>query len=753
MFVNMDGDVVRGTLEFSTYPTSLIVDGKGMDPSASMISGHLPEEGYVLATLTKQVDGEFQSGVEIQRWDQDPGANISREWLHLPTPQQTAREAGSATPISGLRTVNGSTQISLREIGRRLVQRHLDIRTLSHDKSKERSSSVDEKGAEEFVRRLSEQTTRNVLWANNHVWWVVRNPLVLKLDARLDVAYAARADNKTLVEPNREQIIGLLDSIRGSESFTEVDFLGLSYIRQKASVLLFIDLIIRTSANYIVFEVEKRSTEEALIEGEVDPRLILALLPIFREEVIQGSKGISIVGGLQNTIVEFLQRWDSSQMSLEPTGPFGDNLLQLIKRYLLHWRRKKGMASITDDKEVFQTVDAALLHVLLLLDRQQAPGVATPGSLRAELNSVVDGGIDCFERAVALLEKFQRLYVLSRLYQSKQMSSMVLATWRRIIDGETDLGGEFVDGEQAVRKYLARIRDASLVEEYGTWLAQRNPTLGVQIFADDSSRVRFAPAQAVEILKAKAPLAVKEYLEHLVFGKKLSQYGNDLISFYLDNVIEELEASPDVRTILLQTYETYRALHPPKPTYRQFITENALDAEWWNSRLRLLQLLGSNYGEASSTYDISDVLARLEPYEQELVPEMIILNGRRGRHEHAIRLLTHGLGDFDTAISYCLLGGSSIFRPASGFVPQDAIPERDEQAKLFKVLLHEFLRIEDLNDRIERTGELLERFGGWFDVVDVSFRILVLPSLQVTVVVVLTRKIKTKLTGLLLTKR
>lgn len=97
---------------------------------------------------------------------------------------------------------------------------------------------------------------------------------------------------------------------------------------------------------------------------------------------------------------------------------------------------------------------------------------------------------------------------------------------------------------------------------------------------------------------------------------------------------------------------------------------------------------------------------------------MIILNGRQGRHQEAIRLLTHGLGDFDTAINYCLLGGSSIFRP-SGYVPQEEIPGRDEQARLFNFLLQEFLNLNDLSQRIERTGELLERFSGWFDVAEV----------------------------------
>lgn len=192
-----------------------------------------------------------------------------------------------------------------------------------------------------------------------------------------------------------------------------------------------------------------------------------------------------------------------------------------------------------------------------------------------------------------------------------------------------------------------------------------------------------------------------------------------MIKYYLDIVLDTLESSETARTTLQQTYETYRALRPPKPTYRQFITDNAIDAEWWRSRLRLLQLLGSSQDPAAS-YDVSTVLSRLAPYAEELVPEMIVLNGRQGRHQEAIQLLTHGLGDFDTAISYCLLGGSSIFRPVSGFVPQEAIPSRDDQVKLFGYLLQEFLRIEDISDRIERTGELLERFGGWFDVASVG---------------------------------
>lgn len=193
------------------------------------------------------------------------------------------------------------------------------------------------------------------------------------------------------------------------------------------------------------------------------------------------------------------------------------------------------------------------------------------------------------------------------------------------------------------------------------------------------------------------------------------QYVNDLIAYYLDTVLSVLETSETARSTLSQSYESYRALRPPKPTYHQFITDNVTGEEWWHNRLRLLQLLGGSYG-VGFTYDAPAILARIEHFQQELVPEMIILDGRQARHQQALRLLTHGLGDYDTAINYCLLGGSSIFHPTSGPILAEAIPSHAEQAQLFDYLLFEFLGIEDISDRVERTGELLDRFGAWYDV-------------------------------------
>ncbi|PVH97104.1 hypothetical protein DM02DRAFT_674366 [Periconia macrospinosa] len=729
MFVNLDGDMCRGSISFYSYPDAIVVDGAGIDMSTSMDpdADVNAEEGYVLAVVHHNEDGQRSYGIEMQRWDIDPAEGEDhKEWLDLSsTGVELASSSNFVTVPLGLKTVVEPTDLVLSEIGSKLMVKRLRISSQTSAPSEETSAgkSSEEKADIEFSERLSKLQTQTVLWAGNQIWWAVRSPLVVRLDARLQEAQSTPSGDGVRIQPVRSLLETVLGDIRGQQARDESEYLSLIYIRQKASILLLMELVLRSSTNIIIFESEKRITEQALIEGEIDPRVVLSVLPVLHEEVVQGEEGIQISGGIAHLVEQFLEQNNLNSMPADVSGPFGDNLLYVVKRYLLFWKRRKGMASVTNDPYVFQSIDAALLRILLLLDQKSPKGPATAGSLRAELNELVDNDVECFDRAVTLLEDFKRLYVLSRFYQrnskANAKASKVLATWKRIIEGETDEGGELIDGEAEVRKYLIRIRDQTLVEEYGGWLASRNPKLGVQVFADENSRVKFEPTRAVAVLKERAPSAVKEYLEYLVFVQKHAEYANELIAFYLDAVITELDNSPSTRQTLLQSYETYRILIPPKPTYRQFIADNSRGAEWFHSRLRLLQLLGSKHAVASS-YDVPSILARLQPYEQELVPEMIILNGRQGRHQEALRLLTHGLGDFDTAISYCLYGGSSIFRPSnSGYVPQSDIPSKTEQSGLFNYLLQEFLRLDDLAQRIEQTGILLERFGGWFDIADV----------------------------------
>lgn len=157
-----------------------------------------------------------------------------------------------------------------------------------------------------------------------------------------------------------------------------------------------------------------------------------------------------------------------------------------------------------------------------------------------------------------------------------------------------------------------------------------------------------------------------------------------------------------------------------------FITANIPAEPWWQARLRLLQLLGGGGSStqfssmptspANISYSIPAVLARIEPFQDELVSESIILDGLQGRHREALRLLTHGLGDYDSAVRYCLFGGP---RSTSSTGTLTEFAEQPVQSELFRHLLDEFLRIQDPIECLERTSDLLARFSSWFDVREV----------------------------------
>lgn len=725
IFVNLDGDVVRGTLEFSRYPTAVVIDRSDSAEGGPQLDVD-SHEGHVLAAMSRPGTTQEHLSIEIQKWSVT--ADDKKEWLDIPiNPPADAGSKGHNFDGHGLRAVHTVNTVPFPEVGAslRAARLRLPRDQIGTPAIKEGKTKIDEwearRNMEEtkFGHRLGGRECNIVAWSGSSIWWVVRNPLAMRLDAAIDQLLNAVDDVKG-IELDRSKLIKIVESIRGQEETTETDFLSLEYIRQKISLILFCDLIIKPRFSLTPQNNDKRIVEASLMEGTIDPRVILTMTPLLREEIVEGTKGIWIHSGLLRVVEHF---WSAtlakSKSSEEQTADVKqEEMLGLLKTYLLAWRQRKGFGSIADEIEVFQTVDGAILHLLLHQDSLHISGSSRLPSSRAELYSIVDSGVDCFDRAVVLLEKYRRLYVLSRLYGSQRMAAKVLHTWRRIIDGESDTGDELADGENEVRKYLVRIKDPSLVREYGAWLARRNPALGVQVYTDDNSRVKLSPHEVVELLQEKAPEAVKVYLEHLVFGKKNFQYANDLISYYLDNVLSVLGSSKEAHELLAQSYENYRALYPPKPTYRQFIIDNAVPVPWWHDRLRLLELLGGSHG-ADFSYNVESILSRIEPFEQDLVPESIILDGRQGRHQQALRLLTHGLGDYHTAINYCLLGGASIFYPTSGTVSLIEAPTNEEQSILFGFLLGEFLRIEDVNNKLERTSELLERFGAWYDVSDV----------------------------------
>lgn len=784
MFVNLDGDPTRPTLEFDRYPRDIVADPGSADFSSSRPSLGAEEEGYVLASMTKEFEDGLHHGLEIQRFDLNVGEGEPIKWW-MEVRDCDPREPSPSTPI-GVRSLLQGGEVLFEDVVERLCQRrfspfreHSETPTMSLKSNDSRTAlsiqrlsqeqelferdleSEDEslppgweiarnQEGEEFVRRLARASSRLAVWAGSDIWWAVRNPLLLQLDAALDSAASHHQQTGTASLESRRQLLSLLDSIKDREAKTELEFMTLAYIRQRAGVMLLTTFL--SSPDPPFTDAETRVMEQNLLSGDLDARVVLSLIPALRNEIVDNKRGIWIYGGIKKIVESYISS-ETDGLTVPSVSALPPNVLQFLRRFLMAWRKKKGFGSIAD--EVFRTVDASLLLVLLELDQNTPFGQpGKPGSVRKELYDLVDHGVDCFDRAVGLLEGYRRLFVLSRLYQHRKMAADVLATWKRIIEGEEDRGGELGDGEQRVRSYLTNIGNQALVQEYGLWLASRNPKLGVQVFTDERCKApKFEHTQVIALLREEAPSAVKYYLEHLVFDKGNTVYINELITYYLDIVITDLQTSPASRDNVAASYDTYRALDPPKPTYIRFLADNAPpNDEVWQSRLRLLQLLGSghDYDAAAIHRRINELALSLPPrtecpsndstaaaaapQPQLLVPEAIILASRAGRHDDALRLLVHSLGDYDTAVSYCLRGGgAAALAPAGdphhrrhgqglgkhGEGRPRAPPTWDEQARLFRALLGEFLALADEGERAAQTGALLERFGGWFDVLEV----------------------------------
>lgn len=736
MFVSLDGDTTRPTVEFEIYPNDVVVDGVAGDLSSSRAGVSKEEESYVLASLSVDKDGKTQHGIEIQNCD--TGSESTKHWLSSTEsegPLGIRAALGShetevdaivkklcekrfspfpgplSASNSSLKSSDSRTALSMEQFSKEQELFERDFDSQDGDSLPDGWEASRVADGEEFTRRLAKEEAKILIWSRQKIWWMVRNPLIARLDSTLD---AASVSQETWPETiDKEEVFNTVTSTRGREAKSELEFLTFRYLQQKAGIILLTNLLLSHSDQ--LSDGQTNALETILMEGQLDPRVVLALIPGVRNEIVEGRRGIWVYDGVKHIAESFLRSPSFDSIAKNSLGNLESKTLHFLRRFLTQWRKRKGFGSVPDENEVFRTVEASLLLVLLELDRHSPKGILKGGAVRAELYKLADNGVDCFDRAVDLLESHNRLFVLSRLYQSRRMAGDVLATWKRIIEGERDDGGELVDGEERMREYLTKISSQSLVRQYGVWLAQRNPKLGVQVFADE--KAKFDPSHVVQLLREEAPDAVRHYLEHLTFGKGHTGYINELVTYYLDIVTEELRSSATSREAIMAAYDAYRALGAPKPTYHHFLAENAPPGnEVWASRLRLLQLLGG-----PNEYDTKGIQKRISSLPGDLlVPEIIILAGRERHHKEALRLLVQKLGDYDSAVAYCLRGGISLFSTPDGSAAANVEPvDYDQQRELFHVVLREFLSIEDISDRVEQTGALLERFGGWFDVMDV----------------------------------
>ena len=406
LFVNLDGDVVRGTIEFSRYPVTLVIDRPVSGANMPQALGE--EEGSVLALISKETNDGSDLGLESQDLSSDPAMAVSsRSWLsigstsirkdiaagvhsclsagdiHFPYVSETlrlvrlnrdSRTSGSISPQK--EATDPRTRASLQhvEAEKELFDSHT-ARSLDDAPPLEWEIKRNKEEAA-FAKSFASVQSRTMAWSEDRVWYVVRNPLIMRLEARLDDAGALRNRHSHALEfVDVQKLSGVLKDIRKQEAKSEVDFMSLNYVRQKISLMLFNNLhggkiIVQDGGDSL------QRVENALIEGNVDPRVVLMLVPDLLPEVLPGPHGVWVHQGLADLVKSY--REPGLGDATDTTAEF----YMMLKRYLTHWQGKRGFGSITDEQYVIDSVDAGLLKLLLRLEEMLPSGSPAASSNR-----------------------------------------------------------------------------------------------------------------------------------------------------------------------------------------------------------------------------------------------------------------------------------------------------------------------------------------------------------------------------------
>ena len=236
------------------------------------------------------------------------------------------------------------------------------------------------------------------------------------------------------------------------------------------------------------------------------------------------------------------------------------------------------------------------------------------------------------EASVEALREFKRFHALGLLYCFHNMAEKALEVWVQLNDGE--LVDPAHPGMSYVVEFLASLSDHQLVSKFASWALQKDQPLAATIFThrphNETSSEFTRPDSVLDYLN-KYTIALRIYLEHLVFTKKLEKekYHTHLAVLYLDEVLEiqESQQTRDDTTELVESQKLKDARH------------------------RLCRML-----ETSSLYRVTLLLGKIQ--DTNLYNECAILYGKLEQHEKALQLLVHRLKDYSAAQRYCTVNSS-----------------------------------------------------------------------------------------------
>ncbi|WVF71576.1 hypothetical protein IAT40_006384 [Kwoniella sp. CBS 6097] len=400
------------------------------------------------------------------------------------------------------------------------------------------------------------------------------------------------------------------------------------------------------------------------IRGKVDPRILVRCFTELRGKVIGSEEEVDSYAGLQKLFEEMssVEGIISSSIKrnysphVQPNSATApetnvlrsamqdearDMLAECLRKTRTS-RRKGGGSRGIDSRKIDIVIDTTLAKLL-----------AEKGTTN-ELLALLAAPNDCvFSELEPFLEK--RPYVLVTVMRTQGRVDRVLELLKEIADsGSMDPICE--DPVEELAQQLENVKDPHLFLKYALWMVEKRPKRGLSILMAQNAKtgVKLDESQLVNDLGKIDETIANKYLEHAVVTKRSPS--RVLHQRLLDVLLDEAEvlcADDGVRYHLEELDAEYRLEPEPRP-FPVFLAEIAPDTPVKRNRLKTMLFL-----QGSPFFDLESAAKKLEGLEL-LRFELAITYGRLAKHRKSLSLLALTIGDSISAQTYCTTQGEIL---------------------------------------------------------------------------------------------
>ncbi|OCF40481.1 hypothetical protein I317_05719 [Kwoniella heveanensis CBS 569] len=414
-------------------------------------------------------------------------------------------------------------------------------------------------------------------------------------------------------------------------------------------------------AAHLLEEAMFDKAQDYWIRGKVDPRILVRCYTDLRGKVIGSEEEVDSYAGLQKVLEDMpsVEEIISSSIKrnysphVQPNSATApetsvlrsamqeearDMLAECLRKTRTS-RRKGGGSRGIDSRKIDIVIDTTLAKLL-----------ADKGTTN-ELLALLAAPNDCvFSELEPFLEK--RPYVLVTVMRTQGRVDRVLELLKEIADtGINDPICE--DPVEELAQQLESVKDPQLFLKYALWVVEKRPTRGLSVSLDVTG-VRLDEVQLVDDLRKIDETIANKYIEHAIVTKRSPSrvLHQQLLDVLLDEA-EMLCADDGVRYHLEELDAEYRLEPEPRP-FPIFLAEIAPDTPVKRNRLKTMLFL-----QGSPFFDLEAAAKKLEGMEL-LKYELAIIYGRLAKHRKSLSLLALTIGDSISAQTYCTTQGEII---------------------------------------------------------------------------------------------